>query len=121
MFTSGTLLGVSVEGLGDAFVIVQVLFGKGLQADTKPLVDIFADVLSHKFELRSAYATVVGQVSDAAALDGGCKFTGRASLNTSEKILNLISVSMTEGYVYSDKAASLAKVVAGSANCIITE
>ena len=40
----------------------QVLFGKGLQSDTKPLVDIFADVLSHKFELRSAYASVVGQV-----------------------------------------------------------
>jgi hypothetical protein len=39
-----------------------VLFGKGLQSDTKPLVDIFAAVLSHKFELRSAYASVVGQV-----------------------------------------------------------
>ncbi len=54
---------------GHPFVRSQVLFGKGLQADTKPLVDIFADVLSHKFELRSAYATVVGQVNNDPALD----------------------------------------------------
>ena len=40
-----------------------MLFGKGLQSDTKPLVDIFADTLSHKFEMRSAYASVVGQVN----------------------------------------------------------
>ena len=39
-----------------------MLFGKGIQSDTKPLVDIFSDVLSHKFGLRSAYASVVGQV-----------------------------------------------------------
>ena len=53
----------------DALVCSQVLFGKGLQADTKPLVHIFADVLSHKFEMRSAYATVVGQASSNAAVN----------------------------------------------------
>ena len=39
---------------------MQVLVGKGMQANQEPLVDIFADVLSHRWQLKSAYTTVAG-------------------------------------------------------------
>ena len=40
---------------------MQVLAGKGLQARQEPLVDTFAGVLSHRWQLKSAYAVVAGQ------------------------------------------------------------
>lgn len=39
----------------------QVLAGKGMQANQEALVDLFTDVLFHRWQLKSAYAVAAGR------------------------------------------------------------